>query len=514
MAHQLPRYGYLPGIILFFVALAIGLLTFRDYGVSWDEPLQRQLGEVSYNYVVKGDPALFTYSDRALGTGFELPLLFIEKALHLNNAREIYFCRHLITHLFFLVAALCGYVLALRTFRSQFIACVGFMLFAFHPRIYAHSFFNSKDIPFLSAFLIALLLAHLAFGQRKFVWYVLLGMACGYATSIRAMGIIFLPCIGLFLLADIVACLIAKKKIVAAVTRAGCFIAGYCAMLYVCWPYLWSSPFQNFVSAFHSLVHIAPGGKVLFMGHYHDAQALPLSYMPVWFAITVPEVWLAVGVAGLLCTIVAVAKRPGQYVLYAPENSYLLYVMCFCGPVIAMVVFKGVNIDDWRHLYFIYPSFVMLALLALHRAMRGRYRLAILAVCMAQLGITGYFMVSGHPFQQVYFNSFVPHRPEYLRNNFDLDYWGCSFKQGLEQLVAADKSDSIKINWSIPPLLNNIPMLADKDQKRIFVVDGRDKANYLITNFRGNGKVEYPDLQPVHTISVQNSTIMCIYKLH
>ena len=123
-------------------------------------------------------------------------------------------------------------------------------------------------------------------------------------------------------------------------------------------------------------------------------------------------------------------------------------------------------------------------------------------------------MIRNHPFQQVYFNSLVSHEKEYLRNNFELEYWGCSFKQGLEHLVSANKSDSIKIYWSVQPLFNNILMLREQDRKRIFVIDDRKGADYIITNFRGNHKVEYPDLKAEYSISVLNSTIMCIYKLH
>ena len=505
---------YFPGIILFFLAVIIGLVVYQDYGISWDETIQRDLGNVTYNYVFKGDQALKTYQDKALGTGFELPLVILERCLKLKDSRDIYLMRHMVTHIFFLISAFCGYVLALRLFKNQFIACLGFLLLAFNPRLYAHSFFNSKDIPFLSAFLISMLICHVAFEKNKYGWYFLLGLACGYATSIRSMGIIFLPIIGIFFLIDFFKSIQLKEGVNQVIFRTFLFLTGFCSMLCLVWPFLWAAPAKNFIDAFHSLANIPSGGKVLFNGTWYDNEKLPLAYMPVWFTITIPELWLASGIAGFLWIIIAFVKRPLHYLLNAPERNYLLYAACFSGPVIAMIVFHGVNIDDWRHLYFIYPSFVMMVLFAINRLEQGRGKLIIQSACMLQIGITSYFMIRNHPFQQVYFNSLVSHEKEYLRNNFELEYWGCSFKQGLEHLVSANKSDSIKIYWSVQPLFNNILMLREQDRKLIFVIDDRKGADYIITNFRGNHKVEYPDLKAEYSISVLNSTIMCIYKLH
>ena len=173
-----------PGLILFSLFVIAGLLCYKDYGIAWDEPTQRGIGNITYNYVFKGDQALKTYEDRDLGTGFELPLIFLEKGLHLTDSRDIYLMRHIATHLFFLLGAFCGYLLALRLFKNQYIACLGFIMLAFTPRIYAHSFFNTKDIPFLSAFLIVFLVNEIAFEKNKRVWYLLLGLTFTMCRSV------------------------------------------------------------------------------------------------------------------------------------------------------------------------------------------------------------------------------------------------------------------------------------------------------------------------------------------
>jgi len=77
---------------LFFLAfLLVGLHSYRDYGLSWDEGVNRKNGWVSFNYIFKGDKSLLTYSERYYGVVFEVPLVILEKAFRWGSLREIYF---------------------------------------------------------------------------------------------------------------------------------------------------------------------------------------------------------------------------------------------------------------------------------------------------------------------------------------------------------------------------------------------------------------------------------------
>lgn len=158
-------FAYLPGILLFIIALAIGLHTYQDYGISWDESTQREFGRISYNYVFKGDKGLLTYSQAYYGVGLELPLMCFEKWFHLTDTRDVYLMRHMVTHILFLLGCLAGYSLVLRLFKNNIMASIAFLVLLLCPRIYAHSFFNSKDVGFLSVFLITLSFAQYAFSK-------------------------------------------------------------------------------------------------------------------------------------------------------------------------------------------------------------------------------------------------------------------------------------------------------------------------------------------------------------
>ncbi len=88
------------GIILPFIMLSIALFSFEEYGVSWDEQQQRNIGYASYDYVFNNDDSLLEWYDRDYGFAFELPLVIIEKTFDLTDSKTIYLMRHIVNHIF------------------------------------------------------------------------------------------------------------------------------------------------------------------------------------------------------------------------------------------------------------------------------------------------------------------------------------------------------------------------------------------------------------------------------
>jgi len=367
---------YLPGVILFIISVIIGLAVYKDYGISWDEPEQRLHGLQSYNYIFHGNQELFTTVSDHHGMGFELLLVIIEKLFRLSDTRDIYLMRHLFTHIFFLIGALSLYILAYRSFRNKFIACLGFIMLAFAPRLYAHSFFNTRDIPFLSMFIITLACCQVAFDKNKPLLFFILGLLCGYTTSIRIMGIMLVGFIILFLFVDLVTKY--KEKLQKPILNLLLFSVGFVFTLYIAWPYLWRNTVQNFIESFNAFAHFAIGVNltfvILFNGHYVMTDRLPWTYFPTWFLITNPEVWLVAGFGGVIWIIIDFFKKPATFLKNSRERNFLLYLMCFIVPVLAVVLLHSVVYNDWRHLYFVYPSFVLIALYFVNKLAQTRYK--------------------------------------------------------------------------------------------------------------------------------------------
>ncbi len=231
------------GILLLGASLLVGLFTFGSYGVSMDECAMRSIGQVSYNYLFTGDTALKTFSDADYGVAFELPLVMIEHALKLSDSRSIYLMRHLVTHLFFLLSAYFLFLLINYLYRNKLLVAIGFLLLLLNPLIYTHSFFNSKDVPFMSMLIICFLVAAVAFNKHTFWWYLLLGVACGLLTDIRIMGILMISAVCFFFLLDFIFAAKDKKERRKIVYFFMTFFLSALIALYAAWPYLYTKSF-------------------------------------------------------------------------------------------------------------------------------------------------------------------------------------------------------------------------------------------------------------------------------
>ncbi len=512
-SNSLLQNPYLPGIAMFIVALVVGLLTYHDYGIGWDEPAQRGPGILSYDYIMHGSKDLFIKKSDNHGAGFEILLAFIEKGFNINDSRNIYLMRHIVSHVFFLVSVLAGYVLLYRLFKDRFIASLGFLMLALMPRIYAHSFFNSKDVPFLAMIIIVMMLLELAFSKNKAGIFLLLGLATGYATSIRIMGVMLALFIVLFLVADAFFKIRQKEKINKELANAGLFTFGFILLLYLPWPYLWKDPINMFFESFSKMSHYAWNGALLFQGQImHSDKPLPWTYFPTWFMISIPELWLIVGFIGMGLLGYDMYKRPLTYIQNTTERIFLFILLCFWVPIISVIFLQSVIYDDWRHLYFVYPSFVFIGLYFVHKLLKGKFVKIVQGVCALQVLLLLVFMVRNHPFNQVYFNNLVSHDEEYLRKNYDMEYWGLSFAQGLQYLAENDTSRKINICCEYTtPLDNNIMFLKKEDRGR-FAFSQFQQADYFMSVFRMHPD-DYPGTNIVYEVQVLNSTIFRVYKL-
>src|SRR5512138_2615666 len=150
-----------PIILLLAVTLVSGLFVFRDYGLTWDEPL----------FYAYGDALGYAYAPANWFSGhFDLNKSYGPSGDDHKNrgpawlliAREpVYLLEslgvdspsawHLLNFLCFLLGVYFVYRLAERL-TSPWPAAAAAALFAFQPLLWGHAFINPKDMPFLVFF--------------------------------------------------------------------------------------------------------------------------------------------------------------------------------------------------------------------------------------------------------------------------------------------------------------------------------------------------------------------------
>ena len=279
--------------------LITGLAIVDDYGVSPDTGGQRLVAINTLNYVLHGDPILLQLHDRFYGAALELPLLLLtERVLGLEDPRHVYLARHVLTHLWFLIGGFCCYLLARRLSGDRLIALLVMLLFLLSPRLYAHSFFNSKDAVFASAFVMALLVVSRAFDRDSLGAYRWCGAATGLLVNLRIMGVVLFAAVLVFRAwAWFRAGGGAARRRMAATTGAFTLWGGL--VLFISLPYLWGDPAGRLGEYWATLTdHPLIAGN-LFWGEMFSSGALPWDYVLHWFAISQPPVTLLLGLLGL-----------------------------------------------------------------------------------------------------------------------------------------------------------------------------------------------------------------------
>ena len=437
-----PHWGALLALALFLVA---GLAVLDDYGVVIDSDLHRREAEAHLVYLAGGGDlrsfinALYIEHDKFYGMTFEISLVFAERAFGIEDSRAIYLSRYLITHLLYLSGGLFAYLLARRLFGGRLPAVAAMLLFLLHPRLYAHSFFNAKDIPFLAMFMIALYLTHRAFRRDRLAAFALLGVGVGVLVNLRIMGVVLLAAVPALRALDfaLASGWEERKRIL---VTTGAYALASATTIFALLPYLWGDPVGRAVEAWttlsnHPTVLIEP-----FRGTLYRSENFPPEYLPAWIAITSPAFALALGAVGAAGMLAAAAKSPRDAMRNGALRFGALTAGCFAAPVLAAISLDANMYSGWRQTYFLWAPFSLLAAFGLHWLARAfaqpRFRAAVYGAAGAGLAATAASMALLHPNQQDIFNFLVDRvTPEHLRTQFIMNALRHPDRQAIEGLL-------------------------------------------------------------------------------
>jgi hypothetical protein len=385
------------------------------------------------------------------------------------------------------------------------------------PRIYAQSFFNSKDIPFMCMFILCFLVCVIAFRDKKIRHFVIFGILSGLLINIRIMGIVIPAIVTALTLVDMIRGPHRKKILI----RYLVYVVLTVTVLVLSWPWLWNDPAGHFRIALSNMSKFRWDGKILVNGDFVRGSAIDWKYLPRWFGLTTPFIYLLTGITGFLFLVIRFFRKPLDFISQTDNRNQMIYVVCFAGPVGAVIVLHSVLYDGWRQMYFIYPAFLLLAVYGLSSIFNAGFfsgdlpKIIIAFLLIVSFAGTGLTMIKSHPFEDVYFNILLPKRDQYLRKTFELDYWGTSYKQALEYIVATDKSPLLKIRVANVPGGFNSYLLKPEDRRRIHYYGTDEKADYFISNYRWHPQdYLYPKEKKIFSISIQNSEICSVWKLH
>ena len=436
------------------LAVILVLLTFRDYGVTWDEDVHNWYG----NFVL--DYYLSLFSDKTALHWLDLynyGAVFDMTAAALNRVSPIgvYETRHLLNGLVGVLGLIgcASSAGAAAGARAGFIAALFLLL---TPNYYGQMFNNPKDIPFAVGVVWAtyyMVRIVPALPRPPFGLLAKLGAAIGMTLGVRIGGLLLLCYLGLLLALDgawrAIAARRAQLLVESAWTSLWRVFAPVAAIAYpvmlLFWPWAQTDPIENPLRALAIFSHETFPFYTLFAGRFIPATDLPWTYLPTYIAIALPELVLVL----LLCAPVHGRAGPvaQRFRSRAESGALTAFVLGVGDRLPGRLCHRDQGRAVRRHAAFHFRAAAdcrcrrgcrrSRARLAAPGFRSGdRYSLALALYGVAHVSILAML----HPDQYVYYNAFVG-GVEGAQRKFKLDYWANSYAEavrGLEDYLRAE----------------------------------------------------------------------------
>tara|TARA_A100001015_G_C14977373_1_gene707887 strand:- start:206 stop:1831 length:1626 start_codon:yes stop_codon:yes gene_type:complete len=526
-------------VLLFILFFLISLLIYKDYGISIDEDSTRHHGLVSFNYIKillnnsfnlnlsidNNLQNLKNYEYKTYGVFFELLVLSLENLFSINDYRDIYYFRHLATHFFFILATIFLIKIIYRNFANIYLALWGGICFYTTPRIFAHSFFNNKDIIFLSFFTISLYFVFKYLKKKKNNNLIFCCLSMAILTSTRVIGLYFFLIFLLFLIFEI----LDNKKNKTNIFNLIKIVFFYFLFVYLTWPYLWASPINNFLLSLFNMANYPWGGLVFYLGEYHNSFYLPWHYLFVWIISSSPSLIIIIFFISfsfflirLLKRIIHIDKIKETSSLWKSHKelfSYLNLILIIFP--LAVIIFNNSTVyTGWRHIYFVYPSMILLSVSYISILQKKFFRVKknnfLVFFLLLVIGVNLFSLYKYHPYQNNFFNIFFENKANKL---FEIDYWGSSNKEALT-IIAGFKNNSNVCNLGLLNLYQSKKMLKEELKSKININGQKfDECDIIVSNKifisdpKYTKKYQLPkNFNLFHTIERGNVIINRIYK--
>jgi hypothetical protein len=430
-------------IIVLAVVGLVASLTFRDYGLGWDDYTHAEYADLllrMYGSGFKDTGALSFANLYMYGGGFDMTAALLHKVIPL----ELFETRRLLGAAVGIVGLTVTWRLGRRV-GGPLAGLAALLLLALCPTFYGHMFMNPKDAPFAVAMVILMLgLVRLAeeYPSPSPRTILIVGLGAGLSIGSRILGglaliyamVGFVP-----MLLDEIRTHGGREAIrrfmrVVYVLLPG-LILGYLVMGLI-WPWSIIEPGNPFQAATYFSHFFEKPWKEMFDGALVSVPDMPWSYLPTLFALQLPEVLLGLSIAAVVGTVVALSRAE---VSGRRKTILLMLTLAAVLPIAVAMVKRPALYNGIRHFIFVIPPMTVLAGTAFAWGMnwlkenRRSWQPAALAAFSFGLLLPLGEMIRLHPYQYTHFNH-IAGTVRAADDLYMLDYWGLAFKQASDSL--------------------------------------------------------------------------------
>jgi len=432
--------------LAFFVLAAVTLiagLTFRDYGLGWDDYTHAEYADLLLRMYGSGfrDTGALSFANLYMyGGGFDMAAALLHKIIPL----ELFETRRLLGAIVGLIGLAVTWRLARRV-GGPLAGLAALLLLALCPTFYGHMFMNPKDAPFAVAMIILMMgLVRIAeeYPAPSPRTVLIVGLGAGLSIGSRVLG-------GLALLYALIGFLplfleelrmqgkreaLRRLLHLVYVLLPG-LVLGYLVMGLI-WPWSIIEPGHPFQAVTYFSHFFEKPWKEMFDGALVSVPDMPWFYLPTLFALQLPEILLGLFAAGVIGATLALTRSD---VPARRKTIFLMLTLAGTLPLAIAMVKRPALYNGIRHFIFVIPPMTVLAGVAFAKGMnwlkdnRVSWQPVALAIFAFGLMLPLAEMIRLHPYQYTHFNH-IAGTVRGADDRFMLDYWGLAFKQASDSL--------------------------------------------------------------------------------
>ena len=429
-------------VVLGAVALIAGL-TFRDYGLGWDDYTHAEYADLLLKMYGSGfrDTGALSFANLYMyGGGFDMTAALLHKVIPL----ELFETRRLLGAIVGVIGLAVTWRLGRRV-GGPLAGLATLLLLALCPTFYGHMFMNPKDAPFAVAMVVLMMgLVRLAeeYPAPSARTILILGFGAGLSIGCRILGGLAL----VYALVGFMPLLLDEFRTQGPREAAHRFahvvyvllpglVFGYLVMGLI-WPWSIMEPGHPFEALTYFSHFFEMPWKEMFDGALVSVPDMPWSYLPTLFALQLPEVLLALLIAGVVGALMSMSRAD---VSARRKTILLMLTLAATLPLVIAMVKRPALYNGIRHFIFVIPPMAVLAGMAfangvnwLGERLRSWQPVAVAVFAFGLLLPLGE-MIRLHPYQYTHFNH-IAGTVRAADNYFMLDYWGLALKQASDEL--------------------------------------------------------------------------------
>ncbi|HEX2699722.1 MAG TPA: glycosyltransferase family 39 protein [Acidimicrobiales bacterium] len=513
----------------FTLLVVVGLLVYGDFGITWDEPGIHKYGNLLVDHYAPGGAWEDFWIFRFYGPVVAVLTAFVDRLTPSPAAG--YRGSHLLYFFVFVGGVFAFYKLCSRQFASWRWGLFGAALLVASPRVFSHAFVNSKDTPLMTSFIVAVYLLVRYLETRRPKWLALCGVATAVAIDIRIVGVSLVALAPAAVLVD--AACATEKRWRGAAGAVATYVATTVPATILLWPFLWQNPIGRLLETFRLMAFFNTGPPAtLYLSEPVPVTETPWHYVPVWMGITTPIPYLVIAFVGLATIAGRVGRRRGASAR-STERYFLVYTAWLVVPLLVIIGKNSALYDEWRQVQFLYPAFLMFAVAGakwMYETAGSGWRrrpsgtstsgsgnrpiqVVLVVAAAVSIGWTGYRMAGLHPYEGLYFNALVGEAGG-AQGRFELDYWGLSYKEGLEFLLSTAPG-IVRINQCFDggPASANTQLFSKRDRERLRFVDAGEAEFGICAPARMPPDAYLPEYQTVFSVSRDGATFLFVKRL-